>query len=298
MIAWFLFTRQKFTIMSRDYIEQKEIGDYRITIYPDYDAECPVTNWDMGACYIFEHLDHGRYNLCSDGDWAEWVSNIREESVESILQRIAAEVVTQEDIIKYYKAGKVENVRFRYDRHERQWKLEYKPTWRCADADWQPELDVEPCELKAHDYRMELLEPMDEDDYVALIQECAKDFVLETWESSGYCQGDHIRGIAYTSKERFDKYCGFNPQKYKTWQEQARDLIDAEVKEIDMWAWGDVKGFVLEKKVPFTKVFDDKDREDEEDYEWEEVDSCWGYFMETEELIKEVMSEYDIKEVA
>lgn len=284
--------------MSRDYIERKEIGDYRITIYPDYDAECPVTNWDMGACYIFEHLDHGRYNLCSDGDWAEWVSNIREESVESILQRIAAEVVTQEDIIKYYKAGKVENVRFRYDRHERQWKLEYKPTWRCADADWQPELDVEPCELKAHDYRMELLEPMDEDDYVALIQECAKDFVLETWESSGYYQGDHIRGIAYTSKERFDKYCGFNPQKYKTWQEQARDLIDAEVKEIGMWAWGDVKGFVLEKKVPFTKVFDDKDREDEEDYEWEEVDSCWGYFMETEDLIKEVMSEHDIKEVA
>lgn len=283
--------------MSRDYIERKEIGDYRITIYPDYDAECPVTNWDMGACYIFEHLERGRYELYSDCDWKKWVSDIREESVASILQRIAAEVVTQEDIIKYYKAGKVENVRFRYDRHERQWKLEYKPTWRCADADWQSELDVEPYELKAHDYRMELLEPMDEDDYVALIQECAKDFVLQTWESSGYCQGDHIRGIAYISKERFDKRCGFNPQKYKTWQEQALEIIDAEVEEIGMWAWGDVKGFVLEKKVSFTKVFDDNDREDEEDYEWEEVDSCWGYFMETEELIKEVMSEHDLKDV-
>lgn len=284
--------------MSRDYIERKEIGDYRITIYPDYDAECPVTNWDMGACYIFEHLERGRYELYSDCDWKKWVSDIREESVASILQRIAAEVVTQEDIIKYYKAGKVENVRFRYDRHERQWKLEYKPTWRCADADWQSELDVEPYELKAHDYRMELLEPMDEDDYVALIQECAKDFVLQTWESSGYCQGDHIRGIAYISKERFDKRCGFNPQKYKTWQEQALEIIDAEVEEIGMWAWGDVKDFVLEKKVSFTKVFDDNDREDEEDYEWEEVDSCWGYFMETEELIKEVMSEHDLKDVA
>lgn len=284
--------------MSRDYIERKEIGDYRISIYPDYDAECPVTNWDMGACYIFEHLERGRYELCSDCDWKKWVSDIREESVESILQRIAAKVVTQEDIIKYYKAGKVENVRFRYDRHERQWKLEYKPTWRCADADWQPELDVEPYELKAHDYRMELLEPMDEDDYVALIQECAKDFVLQTWESSGYCQGDNIRGIAYISKERFDKRCGFNPQKYKTWQEQALEIIDAEVEEIGMWAWGDVKGFVLEKKVKFTKSYEDENREDEEDFEWEEVDSCWGFFMETEELIKEVMSEHDIKEVA
>lgn len=55
--------------MSRDYIERKEIGDYRITIYPDYDAECPVTNWDMGACYIFEHLERGRYELYSDCDW-------------------------------------------------------------------------------------------------------------------------------------------------------------------------------------------------------------------------------------
>ena len=100
--------------MSRDYLERKEIGDYRISIYPDYDAECPVTNWDMGACYIFEHLERGRYELCPDCDWKEWVSNIREESVESILQRIAAEVVTQEDIIKYYKAGKVKGVRFIY----------------------------------------------------------------------------------------------------------------------------------------------------------------------------------------
>lgn len=283
--------------MSRYYIERKEIGDYRISIYPDYDAECPVTNWDMGACYIFEHLEHGRYELCSDCDWKEWVSNIREESVESILQRIAAKVVTQEDIIKYYKAGKVENVRFRYDRHERQWKLEYKPSWRGANADWQSEIDIDPSDLKAYDYRMELLEPMDEDDYVALIQECVKDFVLETWSSSGYCQGDDIRGIAYTTKERFDKYCGFNPQKYKTWQEQALEVIDAEVKEIGMWAWGDVKGYVLEKKVSFTKVYNDDDRDDEQDVEWEEVDSCWGFFLETEELIDEVICEHGLKEL-
>lgn len=279
-------------------IAQKEIGDYRINIFYDTDARCPVTDWDMGACYIFESLERGRYELHPDCDWKEWVSNAREESVESILQRIAAEVVTQEDIINYYKAGKVKDVRFVYDRHERQWHLQTLCRWDRRPAEWENELDVEPSELKAHDYRMELLEPMDEEDYVALIQECAKDFVLKTWDSSGYCQGDYIRGIAYTSKGRFDKLCGFNPQKYKTWQEQALAIIDAEVKEIGMWAWGDVKGFVLEKKVPFTKVFDDKDREDEEDYEWEEVDSCWGYFMETEELIKEVMSEHDIKEVA
>lgn len=69
-------------------------------------------------------------------------------------------------------------------------------------------------------------------------------------------------------------------------------------EEIGMWAWGDVKGFVLEKKVSFTKVYDDNDREDEDDFEWEEVDSCWGYFMETEDLINEVISEHDLQDAA
>lgn len=37
------------------------------------------------------------------------------------------------------------------------------------------------------------------------------------------------------------------------------------------------------------------DWDDEEDIEWEEVGSCWGFFMETEELIDEVISEYSLK---
>lgn len=32
-----------------------------------------------------------------------------------------------------------------------------------------------------------------------------------------------------------------------------------------------------------------------DDIEWEEVGSCWGFFMETEELIDEVISEYSLK---
>lgn len=37
-------------------------------------------------------------------------------------------------------------------------------------------------------------------------------------------------------------------------------------------------------------------REDEEGEEWEEVDSCWGYYMETDELIEEIMKEHNLKE--
>lgn len=130
------------------------------------------------------------------------------------------------------------------------------------------------------------------DDLISLIQDCAKDFVIKEWSTIGYSQGDLVKGVAYMSKERYDKMVGDNG---KPWKEHADYLIDLEVKEIGMWMWGDVKGYVLEKKVPFTKVYDDDDREDEEDIEWEEVGSCWGFFMETEELIDEVISEYSLK---
>lgn len=282
-------------------IDTKEIGDYRISIYPDYDAECPVTNWDMGAEYIFEHLEHGGFRLSPDCDWKKWVSNMRDESLESILQRIAADVVEQKDIVNYIKAGKVQGVRLVYNSRDHQWQLQTKPVWRGTvdeNAEWDTEWEVEPHELKTGDCRMELLEYWDEDEYLDLIKECAKDFVIKEWSSCGYSQGDEMRGIGYITKERFDKFCGFSSKKYKTWQEQALDIINAEVEEIGMWAWGDVKGFVLEKKVHFTKSYDDENREDEKDYEWEEVDSCWGFFMETEELIKEVISQHDLKETA
>lgn len=277
-------------------LDTKEIGDYRIQIYYDDDNCCPVTDWDMGGGYLFEHLEYGGYHLSSYCNWKDWVSDIRYKSMSDLLQRMAAEVVEQKDIIDYYKAGKVKDMRFVYNRSEHQWELQAYSSWRGKDAQWIVDKEFTPSELKVHDYRMELLESLDEDDLVALIQECAKDFVIKEWSSSGYCQGDHMRGIAYMSKERFDKRCGFNPERYSDWKEQAMSVIDGEVKCIGMWAWGDVKGFVLEKKVPFTKTY--ADGRVVEDFEWEQVDSCWGYYLETEELIQEVIAEHDLKEVA
>lgn len=281
--------------MENRLIKTKEIGDYRIKIYYDTNAECPVTNWDMGANYIFEYLERGRYWLSDCCDWKEWVSNTREHSVADILQNMAAEVVDQQSIINYYKAGKAQDIRFIYNRSARQWELQVLQNGKDENVKWSTEYEVEPSKLKAYDYRMELLEPLDKEELVALIEECAKNFVIKSWGSSGYSQGDHIQGVAYMSKERYDKYVGSNS---KNWKEHALELIDAEVKEIAMWAWGDVKGFVLEKKVEYTKKYHDIEREDEEDFDWEEVDSCWGYYMKADELIKEVISEHGLKEVA
>ena len=102
-----------------------------------------------------------------------------------------------------------------------------------------------------------------------------------------------IKGIAYVTKEKYDnEVCN----KEGDWKEDCAKIIDNEVKSIGMWMWGDVKGYVLEKKVAFTKKYKDESREDEDCEEWEEVDSCWGCYEETDELIKEVMIENGLEE--
>lgn len=286
--------------MGNNLIEQKEIGDYRISIYPDYNAECPMQNWDMGAIHLFEHLERGRYWLSNSCNWKEWVSNTREESLTSILQQMVAAWVSQDDLIKYIKAGNIKNLRLVYNRHERMWQEQVEfARAGCRQGEWDTVFEVEPSDLKVYDYRTELLECLeDDDDLIAIIEACAKDVVIKSWSSCGYSQGDNMRGVSYITKERFDKMCGFSPKHYKTWQEQALAVIESEVKCIELWAWGDVKGYVLEKKVTFTKSYHEKEREDEEDFEWEEVDSCWGFYMDTDELIAEVISEHDLKESA
>lgn len=113
------------------------------------------------------------------------------------------------------------------------------------------------------------------------------------WSTRGYNQGDYIKGIAYVTKEKYDnEVCN----KEGDWKEDCAKIIDNEVKSIGMWMWGDVKGYALEKKVAFTKKYKDESREDEDCEEWEEVDSCWGYYEETDELIKEVMIENGLEE--
>lgn len=53
--------------------------------------------------------------------------------------------------------------------------------------------------------------------------------------------------------------------------------MEGEVECIGKWMWGDVIGFVLEKKVRFTKVYEDSERADED------------------ELIKEVIEEHQLQ---
>lgn len=278
-------------------IEQKEIGNHRISIYYDECASCPITDWDLGASYLFEYNDRYHHRLHDDCDWKDWFYE-NNHSLEEALQRMAAKVVSQDDLINYLKSGKVDGVRFVYDRRVKEWKLQHLCNWEGSKhkGEWFTDVKIATSGLKSGDYCQELTEQLEKEDLITLINECAKDFYISEWSSIGYSQGDRVDGVAYMSKEQFDKRCGFNPSAFKDWKEQAQSVIDGEVKCIGMWMWGDVKGYVLEEKVPYTKTY--ADGREVQTFEWQEVHSCWGYFLETEELIDEVISEHGLKEKA
>lgn len=267
-------------------IETREIGDYRIKVYQDESAECPCSAWDLAGVHIWEYPDSHR--LHRDCDIEELFGKYGDgnHDMEESLKRLVCEYVTQEKIIDYINSDNVDNYRMRYDKSDHMWYLE-----NLYDGKWYTHEQFDPSDLKNFDYREELCDILGEDDFKSLLHDC-KNIAFYEWSSSGYCQGDYVNGYAYCDKERFSKMCDTDT---KNWRKRALDIFESEVKSIGLWMWGDVKGYVLEKKVPYKKIYTEIGREPEDGYDWEEVDSCWGCFMDTSELVDEVVDKNGIQ---
>ena len=270
-----MFNQLKVKIMSYEFAK-KEIGDYRITIYQDEDAECPCTEWDLVGVYFWDYSDYGYNRGLSRGCSSE----VDAKNAEDALKELVCKYVSQKKIIDYINSENVDSFRMRYGKSEHTWYLE-----NLYNGEWYNHEEF--CELKRFDYRYELCDILGEDDFTYLLHDC-NDIAFYEWSSTGYCQGDYVSGYAYCDKERFSKYCDTNT---KNWRKRAFDLFEHEVKCIGLWMWGDVKGFVLEKKRPY----DDGDTSDS--YDWEQIDSCWGeYYEDPEELIEEVIKEHGLQQ--
>lgn len=262
---------------------KKEIGDYRITIYQDEDADCPCTAWDLAGVYFWDYSDYGYNRGLSRGCSSE----VDAKNAEDALKELVCKNVSQKKIIDYINSENVDSFRMRYDKSDHMWYLE-----NLYDGEWYNHEEFCPSDLKRFDYREELCDILGEDDFASLLQSC-KDIAFYEWSSRGYCQGDYASGYAYCDKERFKEMVDTNT---RNWRKRALDLFEGEVKDIGMWMWGDVKGFVLEKKVHYKKVFTEINREPADGYDWEEIDSCWGeYYEDSDELIKVALEEYGIK---
>ena len=261
-------------------ITTKEVGNYRIKIYYDTDSACPCESWDMAACFLWECIYLPRLqDVC---DWREVFGKYGDSrhSLIDALHELISKYVKWKDLLNYFKKGKIDGCRLRYDNHDKMWY--YKEIF-----------SISPSDLYTYDYTYEFIEDLGCEELIQILSDLGKDIFVKEWSTTGYSQGDYVKGIAFCTKERYTKMVSNNTSDWKT---KIDKLIDDEVKSIGMWMWGDVKGYVLEKKVKFVKKYKDKSREDEEGEEWEKVDSCWGYYMETDELIEGIMKEHNLKE--
>lgn len=245
--------------MEDDLITTKEVGDYRIKVYYCHDSECPITNWGLFGSFFFEYSDMHR--LHDECNWKTFFYENKHD-LRDVIDAIVMKHIEQKDIVKYLKKGEANGISFTYNRGGNVWELKHKTS---------PYIGQEffPSDLTDFDCRGELIEDLDDEDLLDIISKYGKDVVAIEWSTRGYSQGDYIKGIAYVTKEKYDnEVCN----KEGDWKEDCAKIIDNEVKSIGMWMWGDVKGYVLEKKVAFTKKYKDKSREDEDCEEWEEDD--------------------------
>lgn len=275
-------------------ITTKEVGNYRIKIYYDTDSVCPCESWDMAACFLWEYSDSSRLQYVCD--WREVFGKYGDSrhSLIDALHKLISEYVEWKDLLNYFKKGKIDGYRMRYDNHDKMWYLEWYDNYQYTEHKGYKEIiSISPSDLYTYNYTYEFIEDLEREELIQILSDLGKDIFVKEWSTRGYCQGDYIEGIAFCTKERYIKMVSNNTSDWKT---QIDKLIDDEVKSIGMWMWGDIKGYVLEKKVKFVKKYEDESREDEEGEEWEEVDSCWGYYMETDELIEEIMKEHNLKE--
>lgn len=94
-------------------------------------------------------------------------------------------------------------------------------------------------------------------------------------------------GIAWLEKDEFLKYSGCSEE---YWKEKSLDEIEFLLGELEAWSNNEVYGFVVEDciKSVIHKEYANVDRDDEcyEHDDWEESDSCWGFYGELDKSLE------------
>ena len=85
----------------------REIGNHRIKIYYDIDNECPCTNWDMAACYLWEY---DRVKRLSDVcNWREVFGKYGDNrhSLLDALRYLVSYHIEWKDLLDYFKKARL-----------------------------------------------------------------------------------------------------------------------------------------------------------------------------------------------
>lgn len=273
--------------MSEDYVERKEIGDYRITINRDDCAECPTESFDLLGSFIWEFNDMCSMRLSTESDTEDLPNSPHD--MEDALKGLVCKHVSQKKIIEYIQK-ECKDLVFKYNKSDHIWEL-FSYDWRNDKCSEYSLLDLHPDEFHDFDFRDEICDNLGQEDFVVLLRDYQDEIAFMDFATSGYCQGDYANGFAWCDIESFKDSCCTDTKK---WRERAVEVMDDEVKLLGKWMWGDVYSFVLEKRERFTKHYVNDEKSDVDSFEWEAIDSCSGYYEEPDEIIQMVIEENNL----
>lgn len=251
-----------------DIIKWKHDGkSYCLHIRNDDTPLDPRKDWDnitIMACW------HRRYNLGDD---------IGNQSQEEFWQGLVRKYLTEEEILDALKSGKIEGIRFEEQKDDPDYVdiyetyslvtvvgrsepgevLEYEGVHKsCIVSYIMDDLEVFHCQ--------ELLEPYLEwmplwlYDHSGITMSCGARTgqYADRWDSG--CVGWIVM-----TKQQVENNWG----KDVAWRDKAIEVMKSDVDIYDKYLTGDVYGFIL---------YEAHSANDRDEPEWEETDSCWGFF--------------------
>jgi len=218
---------------------------------------------DIMACW------HGRYSLGDD---------IPDREPEEFWQRLVRENVTEEDVLRAARAGKLYGIRLAENEESATLVDVYETCcWRTVLGTSEPE-EVLAYEGVLPDAILEcLIDDLTVAHCITLMEPYARWLPLWLYDHSGITMSCGTRTYPYNDewdsgqvgwivtlkKTILENF----PLAEETWQEKADEIMRSNVEEYDRYLTGDVYGYTLYESDSA-----------EEDQEWEEIDSCWGFF--------------------
>lgn len=274
----------------------KKDGSQRISFYRDEYAENPRNTTD-------EPLH------CEDWSRDCTIMNKHERETKSedagkLIRYLLARYGDNKKIIKLLKDNYKDSEHDRYenglsyDRSRKEWIVwSWQPTWKdyqgkVYEAHWAEEwafciniYDVDICNIAdfLSDEQIDTL--CDEKYWTDGIKMMSYGFGYYGSISFYHEFSTDSEGICWLEKDEFLKYSGCEED---YWNGKTLDEIEWLLDELKAWGDGDVYGFVVEDciKSEVHKEYTNVDRDDEcyEHEDWEESDSCWGFYGELDEM--------------
>lgn len=242
----------------------------KVEIYQDIDPMCPCCDWDMVTKFLFGYSDSRDGRLSPYCNYEDFTKEARDCTIHEAVEELVLRHVSGTQIFNFCKKEGL----IYYNSSTKLWEAE------TGDEFTKKEI----IELK---WGADPFHEAELSDLVSLLDRHGKDILIEEFSSSGYCQGDYIEGVIYVTKDRYKKMDGTPGD----WKAKAREDMRRELEIMEKWFWGDVYGFISYENVKVEKHFPElPDRPVETYYEWEQKDSCYGFYDEPEQLAEDVLS--------